>query len=120
MASLSRVTEATLDVLEALMGPDDDLYGYKIALEAGRKTGVVYPILDRLVEAGWVNREWESDERDERGPRRRFYRLSPDGFEAASALLAERRGGVRPRAARKPTTKARRPVITFAVLWSKR
>jgi hypothetical protein len=26
----SRVTRATLDVLEALMGPDDELYGLKI------------------------------------------------------------------------------------------
>src|SRR5689334_11196942 len=120
MASLSRVTEATLDVLEALIGPDDELYGYKIATTAGRKTGVVYPILDRLVEAGWVTSEWEAGERGERGPRRRFYRLSPDGFEAASALLAERRGGMRPRAAREPTTKVRRPAVTFAVLWGKR
>lgn len=38
---------------------------------------------------------WESEERDERGPRRRFYRLSPDGLAAARALLIERRGAVR-------------------------
>jgi PadR family transcriptional regulator, regulatory protein PadR len=120
MESLSRVTEATLDVLEALMGPDDDLYGYKIALQAGRKTGVVYPILDRLVEAGWVIGEWESPERGERGPRRRFYRLSPDGLRAASALLAERRGGTRSRVTRDPTTNVRRPAVTLAVVWGKR
>lgn len=96
MGRLSRVTEATLDVLEALLGPDDELYGYRIALRAGRKTGVVYPILDRLEAAGWVESEWEREERG-RGPRRRFYRLSPDGLGQARALLMERRGAIRQR-----------------------
>src|ERR1700730_16544484 len=77
--SLSRVTPATLDVLEALMGPDEELYGLKIAQNAGHKAGSVYPILARLEEAGWVESSWESEERDERGPRRRFYRLGPRG-----------------------------------------
>lgn len=102
MGRLSRVTEATLDVLEALLGPDDELYGYKIALRAGRKTGVVYPILDRLEAAGWVASVWEREERGDRGPRRRFYRLSPDGLGAARALLTERRGAVRQRGDESP------------------
>ena len=62
------------------MGSDEELYGLKIARNAGRKTGSVYPILARLEEAGWVESCWEREERDERGPRRRFYRLSPDGL----------------------------------------
>ena len=95
--ALSRVTSATLDVLEALMGPDEELYGLKIAQNAKRKAGSVYPILARLEEAGWVESAWESGERDERGPRRRFYRLNPDGLAAARALLTERRGAVRQR-----------------------
>lgn len=94
---LSRVTPATLDVLEALMGPDEELYGLKIAQNAGRKAGSVYPILARLEEAGWIESSWERDERDERGPRRRFYQLAPDGLAAARALLVERRGAVRQR-----------------------
>ena len=95
--ALSRVTPATLDVLEALMGPDEELYGLKIAQNAGRKAGSVYPILARLEEAGWVESSWEREERDERGPRRRFYRLVPDGLAAARAVLIERRGAVRQR-----------------------
>ncbi len=104
---LSRVTSATLDVLEALMAPDEELYGLKIAQNAGRKAGSVYPILARLEEAGWVESSWESEERDERGPRRRFYRLAPDGLAAARALLAERRGAVRQRTGK--TAPARSP-----------
>jgi|SRR5579872_4045573 len=97
MGPLSRVTPATLDVLDALMGPDDELYGLKIAQLAGRKTGSVYPILARLEAAGWVESRWERDERGDRGPRRRFYQLSPDGLSAAQAVLTERRGDIRGR-----------------------
>src|SRR2546423_15716872 len=95
--ALSRVTPATLDVLEALMGPDEELYGLKIAQNAGRKAGSVYPILARLEEAGWVESSWENEERGERGPRRRFYRLDPGRLAAAPAFLLERRRAVRQR-----------------------
>jgi PadR family transcriptional regulator PadR len=113
MESLSRVTAATLDVLEALMGPDDELYGYKIAVRSGRKTGAVYPILDRLEEAGWVESDWERERRDDRGPRRRFYRLSADGLGAARDLLTERRGAVRQRGDEVPADSRLRPSVPF-------
>lgn len=109
----SRVTDATLDVLEALMGPDDELYGLKIAQHAGRKVGSVYPILARLEEAGWVESSWEREERGERGPRRRFYKFTPEGLDAARALLTERRGAVRQRAASARPARVPRPVTEF-------
>lgn len=111
--TLSRVTDATLDVLEALMGPDEELYGLKIAQNAGRKVGSVYPILARLEEAGWVESSWEREERGERGPRRRFYRFTLEGLDAARALLTERRGAVRQRAARSTLARQPRPVTEF-------
>lgn len=97
MERLGRVTSATLDVLEVLMGPDEDLYGLKISQAAGRKTGVVYPILSRLEDAGWVESSWERSEPTDRGPRRRFYRLTAEGVPAARNLLLERRGVTRQR-----------------------
>lgn len=86
-----RVTEATLDVLEALLGPDEELYGLKIAKAIERPTGSVFPILARLEQLGWVVSEWEPGDPSTRGPRRRFYRLSPDGLGEARSLLTERR-----------------------------
>jgi PadR family transcriptional regulator, regulatory protein PadR len=103
-------------VLEALMGPEEELYGLKIAQNAGRKAGSVYPILARLEEAGWVESSWEREERGERGPRRRFYRLVPDGLAAARALLAERRGGVRQRTGRGVPAGRPRPVTDLVLL----
>ncbi len=79
------------------MGPDEELYGLKIARNAGRKTGSVYPILARLEAEGWVESRWERDDRDDRGPRRRFYRLSLSGLTAARDLLIKNRGVVRQR-----------------------
>jgi len=117
---LSRATAATLDVLEALMGPDDELYAYKIALRASQKTGVVYPILDRLEEAGWVESQWECEDRGERAPRRRFYRLSPDGLSKAHALLLDRRGVVRQRDLRGTAARPLKPILTFLAAWGKR
>jgi DNA-binding PadR family transcriptional regulator len=109
------VTPATLDVLEALMGPDEELYGLKIAQNAGRKAGSVYPILARLEEAGWVESSWEREERDERGPRRRFYRLVPDGLAAARAVLIERRGAVRQRTSKGVPSPSPNPVTEFVL-----
>jgi DNA-binding PadR family transcriptional regulator len=51
---------------------------------------------------------WEQGQRDERGPRRRFYQLTQDGLTAGRALLLERRGAVRQRAAQ-PARRAARP-----------
>jgi len=111
--TLSRVTPATLDVLETLIGPDEELYGLKIAQNAGRKVGSVYPILARLEEAGWVESFWESEERHDRGPRRRFYRFAPDGLAAARALLMEHRGCVRQRTGRTVRVRGLDPVTEF-------
>ena len=94
MSPSFRVTDATLDVLEVLLQDGDDLYGLKIANAAGRPTGSVFPILARLEDCGWATSEWEVGDPAERGPRRRFYRLSPDGLVQARQLLAQRRGSV--------------------------
>jgi PadR family transcriptional regulator, regulatory protein PadR len=86
-----RVTDATLDVLEVLLHGGAELYGLKIAQAAGRPTGSVFPILARLEGCGWAASEWEAGDPAARGPRRRFYQLSPDGIAGAGELLAQRK-----------------------------
>ena len=90
-----RATGATLDVLEALLLPDEELYGLKIAKTVDRPTGSVFPILARLEDLGWVVSEWEQGDPVTRGPRRRFYRLSPEGLAGARTMLEEHRAGRR-------------------------
>jgi PadR family transcriptional regulator, regulatory protein PadR len=77
--------------LAVLVWSPDDLHGFALAKAAGRPTGSVYVILNRLEEAGMVDSYWESENAENEGrPRRRYYRLNPDGLGAARTLLAER------------------------------
>jgi len=92
MEKLSRITPATLDVLEVLIEAADELHGFALAKAAHRPTGSVYLILSRLEEAGWVESNWETANTQNEGrPRRRFYRLTPGGFAVARETLTKRR-----------------------------
>jgi PadR family transcriptional regulator PadR len=97
---------ATQRVLRLLArDPSREWFGRQLALEAGLKSGTIYPMLARLErEWGWL----ESREEDrnvataEGRPPRRLYRVTPAGYEGARAALAERanrdRVGQRPEA----------------------
>ncbi|NEC13573.1 PadR family transcriptional regulator [Streptomyces sp. SID8014] len=71
-----------LDLLVLSCLTDGESYGYEIAKrldEAGLgriKGGTLYPVLNRLEEAGLVRAEFRAAER---GPGRRYYRLTPEG-----------------------------------------
>lgn len=90
MEPLSRLTPATLDVLDALLDASAPVWGLRVVKRTGRPAGSVYPILERLERAGWVASDWEDDP-DRTGPRRRLYRLEPHGAVAARAALEARR-----------------------------
>jgi Predicted transcriptional regulators len=87
MQPLSRMTPATLDVLATLLDEPEATWGLRIVARTGRPTGSVYPILERLERAGWIDSAWEHDP-ERSGPRRRLYRLTVDGAEAARAAVA--------------------------------
>ncbi len=86
-------TQAVL--LTLLADPDTELYGLAIAERAGLLPGTTYPILARLRRAGWVHARWEDiDPHERRRPRRRYYRLTPDGAAAARHALARATPGL--------------------------
>lgn len=91
MEQLTRITAATLDVLQTLHTSTEDIHGFSIVTQTGRAGGTVYPMLARLEKAGWVEGRWEREHPEEGKPRRRFYRLTREGRAATQALLAERR-----------------------------
>lgn len=86
MQPLKRVTPATVDVLIALVEASDPVWGLLVVSSTGRPAGSVYPILERLESIEWVTSDWEVDAR-RTGPRRRLYRLTPDGLTAARAAI---------------------------------
>lgn len=87
MEPLNRLTPATADVLHALLGAGQPLWGLRIVNETGRPAGSVYPILERLERLGWVASAWEDDPARS-GPRRRLYELTADGVPAARSVIA--------------------------------
>jgi PadR family transcriptional regulator PadR len=102
MQGPTRVTQPLLDVLEFLLAAlhlEQGVHGWAIMKATKRPGPTIYGVLDRLEDGGWVVGQWEDREAEPNKPRRRFYRLTPDGAVAAQRLLAERRSEVpgRPR-----------------------
>jgi PadR family transcriptional regulator, regulatory protein PadR len=84
-----RITPATVKVLQALMeAPAARYYGYALMRATRLKSGSLYPILERLESAGWVDSQWEEiDETKEGRPPRRYYQLTALGQECASQAI---------------------------------
>jgi PadR family transcriptional regulator PadR len=100
-----RVTDPLLDVLEVFMKAlteDRELHGWAILKATGRAGPTVYGVLDRLEDAGWVTGRWEDQPPNANTPRRRLYRLTPNGAVAARDLLAARRPASLSRPAQQP------------------
>ncbi|MFJ3876482.1 PadR family transcriptional regulator [Streptomyces sp. NPDC090077] len=96
------LTPHTQTLLRTLLGQGIDigqrsvvltegLYGLDLVRRTGLPNGTLFPILERLRQAGWVERYWEEDAiaEAEGRPRRRFYRISPKGAVLAPQALAE-------------------------------
>jgi len=83
------MTLQTQLVLRALLEhPTSELYGLQISQAAGLATGTIHPILARFEGLGWLESRWEQiDPIIEGRPRRRYYRLSPDGAAKARHAL---------------------------------
>jgi PadR family transcriptional regulator PadR len=90
MEPLSRITEATVAVLEVLSESDEPCWGLLIIKSSGKPAGSVYPILERLESAGWVTSSWE-DDAARSGPRRRYYELTQGGASAATLAIRKMR-----------------------------
>lgn len=90
-----RLTLQVQLVLSALStDPDTEMYGLELVDTTGLPPGTIYPILARLEHAGWLSSRWEViDQHAEGRPRRRYYRLTPDG--AVAATTARQRADAR-------------------------
>lgn len=85
--SKRRLGYATVAILRAI--EEDHRYGLDIIDATGLATGTVYVTLGRLQKRGFVDTSWE-DQRiaDREGrPRRRYYRLTPQGRDALEETL---------------------------------
>jgi PadR family transcriptional regulator PadR len=72
--------------------PTDRHWGYDLTKRTGVRSGVLYPILERMLAEGWVEDGWE--EREEisgRRPPRRYYVLTGEGQAELATILARAR-----------------------------
>jgi PadR family transcriptional regulator PadR len=95
MPGPARVTGPFLDVLalfyQTMLSDGEELHGWAIMKSTHRAGPTVYGVLDRLEDMGWIAGRWETEHPEPGKPRRRLYRLTPQGEMAARELLRERR-----------------------------
>ena len=108
---MTPLTPLSLHVLLALA--DEDRHGYAIIKEIARQTqgqlqpgtGALYTAIQRLVDDRWIAVSHQRPDPKDDDPRRRYYRLTPQGRTALAAetarltelLLVARRKKVVPR-----------------------
>lgn len=102
----TRITGTLVKVLEVFLDdPAVERFGLDVMRATGFPSGTVYPILTRLLNAGWLDAHWERiDPVREGRPARRWYRLTALGLDSARSEVAAyrrrrapRRGAVNPR-----------------------
>lgn len=64
-------------------------WGYELSKASGVRSGVMYPILDRMLQDGWLSDGWEVPAPDTRRPRRRYYELTDKGRREIGAVTQE-------------------------------
>ena len=68
--------------------PTDRLWGYELSRQAGVRSGVLYPILHRMLDEEWLTDGWEElDPSVDKRPPRRYYRLTEEGARQLGAVL---------------------------------
>jgi DNA-binding MarR family transcriptional regulator len=91
MATRIRLTAVIMDVLDVLAAspPDNPAWGLLLCEVTGSGPGTVYPALNRLLKAGWIEDRWEDPPPEDR-PRRRFYKITTTGRQAYTEALREK------------------------------
>lgn len=86
-----RKTHAVVQVAMALMDdPSGQHWGYDLSKQSGLRSGVMYPILHRLLDDGLLDDGWE-EQGDRKRPPRRYYVLTEKGVSELGALLSQAR-----------------------------
>lgn len=75
-----------------LANPTSRRWGYELSKESGVRSGVLYPMLTRMLDQGWLTDGWEDPTSiEEKRPPRRYYELTDEGKLRLGGLLAAAR-----------------------------
>jgi PadR family transcriptional regulator len=76
--------------------PNEQHWGYELAKRAGVRSGVLYPMLTRMLNDGWLTDGWEDPTTiKEKRPPRRYYELTDNGRHELRELVASARTDAR-------------------------
>lgn len=91
MADDIRTSGPTLKLCKLMVeNPLQQRSGAEISKLTGIGSSTLYPLLQRLENAGWLKSQWEDVDPSEAGrPRRRFYKLTASGQTKAQRALAD-------------------------------
>lgn len=86
-----RKTYAFVEVAMALLEePDGRHWGYDLTKRTGVRSGVLYPILQRMLEQGWLHDGWEDRAQiTGKRPPRRYYELTHEGRAELVGIVKE-------------------------------
>lgn len=93
-----RRTYALVQVALALMAEASGRHwGYELSKQSGVRSGVMYPILARMLDEGWLTDGWEDKVQTGRAkrPPRRYYELTSKGKAELGAVIADVRHDAR-------------------------
>lgn len=62
-------------------------WGYELTQRAGVRSGVLYPMLSRMLDQGWLTDGWEDPAQIVGRPPRRYYELTDEGRLQLGAVL---------------------------------
>lgn len=79
-----------------LEDPGGRHWGYELSRRSGVRSGVMYPILQRMLDEGWLVDGWEEpDTIEKKRPSRRYYEVTGLGRIELAAILNEARRDAR-------------------------
>lgn len=73
-------------VLQMDQENDGRIWGYALSKKSGVRSGVLYPILDRMMGEGWLEDYWEEHAEGKKRPPRRYYKLTDAGRTGIGAV----------------------------------
>jgi PadR family transcriptional regulator PadR len=82
-----RRTRQLAEVAAVLLAdPDSRHWGYDLSRKSGVRSGVLYPMLTRMLDEGWLTDGWEDRAQiAEKRPPRRYYELTDLGRRELAA-----------------------------------
>ena len=88
-----RKTHATVQVALAILAdPAAKIWGYELSKMSGVRSGVMYPILSRMLAEGWLTDGWEDrHQMTEQRPPRRYYEVTERGLRELGGMVEEAR-----------------------------